>query len=72
MEVSKALEDPVVAVYWSPVATPDGVAPDAVFLGSVWGPTHLTFPLPKADVPGVLTFIALAGDQHVLETLNLK
>ncbi|MGH8047791.1 MAG: hypothetical protein ACREKL_11130 [Chthoniobacterales bacterium] len=72
MEVSKALDDPVVAVYWSPVATPDGVGPDAVFLGLIWGPARLTFPLPNSDAPGVLTFIALAGDQHVLETLSLK
>jgi len=72
MEVSQALGDPVVAVYWSPTAAPDGIGQDAVFLGSVWGPARLAFLLPQSDAPGVLTFIALAGDQRVLETLSLK
>jgi hypothetical protein len=72
LDVTKPLADPVVAVYWSPAAAPDGVGPDAVFLGSIWGPARFTFPLPVSSVPGVLTFLALSGDQRVVEILNLR
>ena len=73
-DVARALDDPVVAVYWSPEARAGGIAANAVFLGSVWGPARLLFPLPEVSerIPGVLTFIALAGGQRVVGTLELK
>jgi hypothetical protein len=69
--ISRPLADPVVAVYWSPAAIADGISPEAVFLGTIWGPARLAFPLPSGAEGGVLTFIALAGEQRVLEILPL-
>lgn len=73
LEVSRSIDEPIVALFWSPKAAPDGVPQDAVFLGSVWGPARLLFDLPLEShaLPGVLTFIALAGEQRVLATLPL-
>jgi hypothetical protein len=73
LQVSRSINEPVVALFWSRKAEPGGVPIDAIFLGSVWGPTGLLFDLPpeKHRAPGVLTFIALAGEQRVLATLPL-
>ncbi|HEY5894248.1 MAG TPA: hypothetical protein VIT91_13565 [Chthoniobacterales bacterium] len=74
LDIARPLEEPVVALYWSAGHLPDGVPSDAVFLGSVWGPTRLAFSLPDeaGKTPGVLTFIALVGEQRVVGTLPLN
>jgi hypothetical protein len=74
LDVSRALDESVVALYWSPEAETGGVAKDAIFLGSVWGPSQLLFDLPRENhaVPGVLTFLTLAGEQRVIGTLPLN
>lgn len=71
--VKLPLDDPAVALYWSPHSAASGVPRDAVFLGSVWGPATLLFDLPKENrlTPGFLTLIALAGDQHVIASFPL-
>lgn len=73
LDVAQPLGDPLVALYWSSGSHSDRVANDAIFLGSVWGPVRLVFPLPdEADrVPGVLTFITLE-EQRVAGTLPLN
>jgi hypothetical protein len=73
LTVSRALDEPVVAVFWSRNEEPGGIPKDAIFLGSVWGPATLLFDLPPESrgPPGVLTFIALAGEQRVLASLPL-
>lgn len=74
LEVSRPLQDPVVALYWSPDGNPAVLTRDAVFLGSIWGPSRLFFSLPDETerIPGVLTFIALAGEQRAVGTLPLN
>jgi len=74
LDVSRSFDEPIVALYWSPGAETGGVAKDAIFLGSIWGPARLLFDLPleNHEIPGVLTFIALAGEQRVIGTLPLN
>lgn len=74
LDVSRSFDEPVVALYWSRKGETGGVAKDAIFLGSVWGPSRLLFDLPQEDhkVPGVLTFITLTGEQRVIGTLPLN
>ncbi len=73
MDVTQPLEDPVVALYWSPGKNESGVTKDAVFLGSLWGPSTLLFELPEKarTQPGYLTLLALAGEQRVIGSLPL-
>lgn len=73
LDIGQPLAKPAVALYWGPQSHDSGISPEAVFLGSVWGPARLLFPLPDESrkSPGVLTVIVLSGDQHVLATLPL-
>jgi hypothetical protein len=73
LTVSRTLDEPVVAIFWSRSEEPGGIPKDAIFLGSVWGPATLLFDLPPESrrPPGVLTFIALVGEQRVLASLPL-
>jgi len=74
LDVSRSLDESGVALYWSPEAETGGVSKGAVFLGSVWGPSRLLFDLPRENhtIPGVLTFLTLAGEQRVIGTLPLN
>ena len=74
LDVSRALDESVVALYWSPVAETGGVSKDAIFLGSIWGPSRLLFDLPRENhtIPGILTLLTLAGEQRVIGTLLLN
>jgi hypothetical protein len=74
LEVFRAFDEPVVALYWSRETETHGLADKAIFLGSVWGPSRLLFNLPLGDqfVSGVLTFMALTGNQRVLATLPVS
>lgn len=74
LDVAQPLGDPLVALYWSSGSHSERVGNDAVFLGSVWGPARLVFPLPdEAErIPGALTFITLAVEQRVVGTLSLN
>jgi hypothetical protein len=74
LDASRSIDEPIVAVFWSRKTEPRGVPKDAIFLGSVWGPARLLFDLPleNHEEPGVLTFIALAGEQRVIATLRLN
>ncbi len=74
LDVARSLEEPIVALFWSHQPTSSSAMADGIFLGSVWGPAKLLFDLPPEirGAPGVLTFVALAGEQRVLATLPLK
>jgi len=74
LDAYRTVNEPIVAVLWSRKAEPRGVPKDAIFLGSVWGPAMLLFDLPLENhkKPGVLTFMALAGEQRVIATLPLN
>jgi hypothetical protein len=74
LAVSRSLDESVVALYWSREAETGSISKDAIFLGSVWGPSRLLFDLPRENhtVPGVLTFLSLAGEQRVIGMLPLN
>jgi len=74
LDASRTIDEPIVAVFWSRNAEPRGVPKDAIFLGSVWAPARHLFALPLENhrEPGVLIFIALAGEQRVIATLPLN
>ncbi len=73
LKVSRSIDEPVVALFWSPQTHPDRPAPDAIFLGSLWGPTKLLFDLPRENhqSPGTLFFVALTDEQRVVAKLSL-
>jgi hypothetical protein len=71
--VPKVLDDPLIALYWSPTSSEE-LPSDAVFLGSVWGPSQLYYALPTTTVgvsSGTLYFLKLGEDQTLIETLTL-
>jgi len=72
--VTAPLAEPMVALYWNPESGKETVGPDSVFLGSVWGPSKLVFPLPDRAPPGAgnLVFLSLSGDQRVLASVSLN
>ena len=73
LTVSRPIDEPVVALFWSPQAQGDRVSPNAIFLGSLWGPTTLLFDLPRENhrSPGTLFFVALTDEQRVVAKLSL-
>lgn len=73
LNVSAALSNPAVALYWSPAQGSQTLPRDAIFLGSVWGPRVLRFALPEqaGGQPGALYLLGLAGTQDLLATLSL-
>jgi hypothetical protein len=73
LEVSRSIDEPVVALFWSPQAQPNRLASDAIFLGSLWGPAKLLFDLPGENhqSPGTLFFVALTDEQRVVAKLSL-
>jgi len=74
LQVTQALPEPVVALYWSPTTVDAGIPRDAVYLGSVWGPADLPMVLPAgaATHHGALYFLSLSGEQRVLAVFPLK
>lgn len=62
--VDEALAWPAAAMFWSPTP-PEGALPrEAVFLGNLWGPAHLTFPLPAEG--GWLAVVDFASGGKIL------
>ena len=57
LEVSQPLDEPIVALFWSPGTAIQNLAGESTFLGSVWGPSRLLFTLPVEGrfAPGTLT-----------------
>ncbi len=74
LEVSQPLDEPIVALYWSPGTGIQSLAGESTFLGSVWGPSRLLFTLPVEGrfAPGTLTFIALTGNQRALGAIPVS
>lgn len=73
LTVSEPPSEPLVAVYWTPDQTNATRFDEAVFLGSLQGPSRQAFDLPHArrSEPGTLVFLALSGKGGILETLPL-
>jgi hypothetical protein len=73
IELKVSRYEPVVALFWSPQTHRDRLAPEAIFLGSLWGPTQLLFDLPRENhqSPGTLFFVALTDEQRVVAKLSL-
>jgi hypothetical protein len=74
LEVSRPLDEPIVALYWHPEPENRSPPDEPIFLGSVWGPSRLLFNLPlEHRLPsGVLKIIALTGTQRTLGTIPIS
>ncbi len=64
LKVEEDLEIPSLALFWSPRSEGEELSREAVYLGSVWGPTTLRFGLPPEE-GGSLVLYSLAHQERL-------